>query len=111
MYAVFALVVAAVVFAVVAVALGWGRTLEDEVPVTAGPQLGDDPMSEADVAALRFAVVARGYRMDQVDDVLRRLGAELAERDERIERLEDTVRRWVGPEAVEQLRPVHHEPS
>jgi DivIVA domain-containing protein len=37
---------------------------------------------------VRFAIGLRGYRMDQVDDVLDRLGRELAARDDRIAALE-----------------------
>jgi DivIVA domain-containing protein len=35
----------------------------------------------ADIADLRFSVGLRGYRMDQVDEVLKRLAAALLERD------------------------------
>ncbi|MBD8044118.1 DivIVA domain-containing protein [Arthrobacter sp. Sa2BUA2] len=35
----------------------------------------------ADIADLRFSVALRGYRMDEVDDVLERLAAALLERD------------------------------
>ena len=41
--------------------------------------------------ALRLPVAARGYRMADVDDVLDRLGAELAERDARIAELESAL--------------------
>ncbi|MDJ0385453.1 DivIVA domain-containing protein [Streptomyces sp. G-G2] len=46
------------------------------------------PVLRADIEALRLPVAARGYRMAEVDDVLTRLGAELAERDARIAELE-----------------------
>jgi hypothetical protein len=55
------------------------------------------PVSRADVDALRLPVGARGYRMRQVDDILDRLGAELAERDARIAELESTL---AGAQAV-----------
>lgn len=51
----------------------------------------DRPVSRADVDGLRLPVTARGYRMQQVDDILDRLGAELAERDARIAELESTL--------------------
>ena len=35
----------------------------------------------ADIADLRFSVALRGYRMDEVDEVLERLAAALLERD------------------------------
>ncbi|WP_330173760.1 hypothetical protein OG875_09395 [Streptomyces sp. NBC_01498] len=46
------------------------------------------PVSRADLEALRLPVAPRGYRMADVDEVLARLGAELAERDSRIAELE-----------------------
>nr|EIF92332.1 DivIVA domain protein [Streptomyces tsukubensis NRRL18488] len=49
------------------------------------------PVGRADVEALRLPVAARGYRMADVDDALARLGAELAERDARIARLESAL--------------------
>ncbi|MFD7666934.1 DivIVA domain-containing protein [Streptomyces sp. NPDC059788] len=52
------------------------------------PLPADRPASRADVEAVRLPVSVRGYRMNDVDDVLDRLGAELAERDARIAELE-----------------------
>lgn len=48
----------------------------------------DRPLARADVDALRLPLALRGYRMDEVDDVLDRLSAELSERDARIAELE-----------------------
>jgi DivIVA domain-containing protein len=48
----------------------------------------DRPVSPADVVAVRLPLGARGYRMAEVDEVLDRLAAELAERDARITELE-----------------------
>ncbi|NGN82859.1 DivIVA domain-containing protein [Arthrobacter silviterrae] len=42
----------------------------------------------ADIDRLRFALGLRGYRMDQVDEVLDRLRDELAAKDSRIAELE-----------------------
>lgn len=78
-------VVAAVALAV----LGNGGTLPE-----AGPDRLDDPLPAdrpvhpADLTRLRLAVSLRGYRMSDVDDVLDRVGAELAEREARIAELE-----------------------
>ncbi|MGW4028089.1 DivIVA domain-containing protein [Streptomyces sp. NPDC004838] len=58
--------------------------LVDPLPLTR-------PLGRADVEALRLPVALRGYRMADVDDVLGRLGAELAERDARIAELESTL--------------------
>ncbi|MBP0460745.1 DivIVA domain-containing protein, partial [Streptomyces montanisoli] len=80
-------VVAAVTMAVVG---GGDRTV---LPETAPQRLIDPlpetrPVSRADIDAVRLPVAVRGYRMADVDDVLSRLGAELAERDARIADLE-----------------------
>ena len=48
----------------------------------------DRPMGQADVAAVRLPLAPRGYRMSPVDDLLDRVGAELAARDARIRELE-----------------------
>jgi DivIVA domain-containing protein len=53
--------------------------------------LPDDPRPE-DLHRLRFAVGLRGYRMDQVDQVLDRLADVLGERDEALERLAEQAR-------------------
>ncbi|MER5973966.1 hypothetical protein ABT112_30350 [Streptomyces sp. NPDC002055] len=52
------------------------------------PLPADRPVARADVDRLRLPVQVRGYRMTDVDDVLGRLGAEIAERDARIAELE-----------------------
>ncbi|MFI5753695.1 hypothetical protein [Streptomyces sp. NPDC051569] len=80
-------VVAAVTLAVIG---GGDRAVLTD---TAPEQLVDPlpetrPVGRADVEAIRLPVGARGYRMADVDDVLSRLGAELAERDARIAELE-----------------------
>ncbi|OEU96991.1 DivIVA domain-containing protein [Streptomyces sp. Amel2xB2] len=102
-----AAVVAAVTLAVVG-GSGDGRG----GPVTGGladvaPDRLDEPLpagrpvSRMDVDGLRLPVTARGYRMQQVDDVLDRLGAELAERDARIAELESAL---AGAQAVAMSR-------
>ncbi|MEV4332212.1 DivIVA domain-containing protein [Streptomyces sp. NPDC049597] len=83
-------VVAAVTLAVV----GGGDSAA--LPEVAPEQLTDPlplnrPLGRADVEALRLPVSPRGYRMDDVDEVLDRLGAELAERDARIADLESAL--------------------
>lgn len=55
------------------------------------PLPADRPLDRADVEALRLPMTLRGYRMADVDDVLGRLGAELAERDARIAELEEAL--------------------
>ncbi|WP_326598835.1 DivIVA domain-containing protein [Streptomyces sp. NBC_01803] len=58
--------------------------LADPLPV-------DRPVGPADVVKVRLPVAPRGYRMAEVDDVLDRLAAELAERDARITELETAL--------------------
>ncbi|MFE4058262.1 hypothetical protein ACFXP3_18550, partial [Streptomyces sp. NPDC059096] len=61
-------------------------------PVAGGPPPAARGRGAAPVVeALRLPVGARGYRMADVDDVLSRLGAELAERDARIAELESAL--------------------
>ncbi|MFF4949396.1 DivIVA domain-containing protein [Streptomyces chattanoogensis] len=82
-------VVAAVTLVVVGGGDGEGGGLRDAEPDRLhDPLPADRPLARADVEAVRFAVTVRGYRMDDVDDALDRLGAELAERDARIAELE-----------------------
>ncbi|HEU4491972.1 MAG TPA: DivIVA domain-containing protein [Jiangellales bacterium] len=91
MWVVFVFTAAVVVFVVAAVAAGRGDSLATVPPDRAPDPLPGGPLSADDVAAARFAVGLRGYRMDQVDAVLERLQAELVRRDERIGRLEAIV--------------------
>jgi DivIVA domain-containing protein len=77
-----------VVFAVAAVAVGRGGGLDPVDSDLLRPSLPSGPISADDLDSVRFAVGFRGYRMDQVDDVLNRLGDELTERDSRISELE-----------------------
>ena len=88
MLVVFVVTGVVVVFAVAAAAVGRGGGLDPVESDLIRPSLPDGPISADDLDSVRFAVGFRGYRMDQVDDVLNRLGHELTERDERISELE-----------------------
>ena len=74
-------VLCAAVAAAAAVALVVGRvdgTMGEATSSLAHQTLPDDrPLTDADIAAVRFDVGVRGYRMDQVDDVVDRLRDEL----------------------------------
>ncbi len=73
--------------AVVAAGRGEGLTgAEPDRPDLALP--ADGPLARSDVDQVRFSVGLRGYRMDEVDDVLDRLALDLEARDERIAVLE-----------------------
>ena len=82
----------AVVAAVALAVLGDGGALKDSQPDRIADRLPPDrPLRRADVDAVRLPVTVRGYRMLDVDEVLDRLGAELAERDARIADLEASL--------------------
>ncbi|MFJ9467009.1 DivIVA domain-containing protein [Streptomyces caniferus] len=84
-----AMVVVVATVTLVVVGGGDGGGLRDAEPDRLSDPLPEDrPVGRADVEAVRLAVTVRGYRMNDVDDVLDRLGAELAERDARIAELE-----------------------
>ncbi|PBC77969.1 DivIVA domain-containing protein [Streptomyces sp. TLI_235] len=71
------------------VALGGGGTLPEALPDRIAARLPQDrPLGRHDVDELRLPMALRGYRMDEVDNVLDRLGAELTLRDTRIAELE-----------------------
>lgn len=91
MFVVFVIVAAAVLFGAVLLVLGRGDVLQPEVPGGEARLLPDGAVGSADVAELRFSVVNRGYRMDQVDIVLDRLQRELAWRDHRLAELESRI--------------------
>lgn len=59
----------------------------DEPVASLPPVLLPADASPADVDRVRFALGLRGYRMDQVDQVLDELRDQLAARDREIERL------------------------
>jgi DivIVA domain-containing protein len=73
--------VVAVLFLAAVVATRGGGELAPAPPDTADVGLPDGPLRAQDVAALRFPVAVRGYRMAEVDAALERLAEELAVRD------------------------------
>lgn len=75
----------------IAYALMRGRVSVHLPPRTSsmGGGLPTGPITCRDIESVRFDVVLRGYRMDQVDDVLARLQAELSDRDNQIALLRD----------------------
>lgn len=86
-------VIAAVTLAVLGSGDGMGGPATGGLPDAHPDQVNDPlpldrPVRPADVVEVRLPVVPRGYRMADVDDVLDRLAAELAERDARIAELE-----------------------
>ena len=99
-----AIAVAALGVAAMAAAGGMGQMSAQPVHDTYRQDLPDRPLTAEDIRALRFGVTMRGYAMGQVDDILERLGREIAERDAEIEGLRAALdggpRRSVpGPQA------------
>ncbi|MFJ8443895.1 DivIVA domain-containing protein [Kitasatospora griseola] len=89
MFWVIVVAMAVVVGGAALVALGGGGTLPEAERDRLTARLPQDrPLSRTDVDELRLPMALRGYRMDEVDDVLDRLGTELALRDAKIAELE-----------------------
>ena len=83
------LVILAVIAGIAVVAAGKGEGLAPaEVERSPRGALPAGEVSRADVDGLRFTLALRGYRMDEVDEVIDRLLDELDRRDERIAELE-----------------------
>ncbi|WP_462188602.1 MULTISPECIES: DivIVA domain-containing protein [unclassified Frankia] len=80
-------IVAAVVFAVAALAVGRFDRLAPAPPDGAPTGLPVGTVTAGDIARTRFGMALRGYRMAEVDAVLLRLADELAWRDEELVRL------------------------
>jgi DivIVA domain-containing protein len=82
-------VVVALLIAVGWVAVGGGGHMSPPTPDRPDPAVPDTGLlARDDVDKVRFSVGARGYRMDEVDDVLDRLAYEIEVRERRIAELE-----------------------
>lgn len=99
------LVVLAVVAAVAAVAAGVLRGgasdavgLPEATTSVPALRLPPDRLGEHDLENLRFSIGFRGYRMDEVDQVLDRLAGELGARDAEVAELRE---RSEGPQQVD----------
>lgn len=73
--------IAALGVAAVAAAGGVGEMSGEPVHDVYRQSLPEGPLTADDVRAARFGLSLRGYAMDQVDDLLERLAAEIADRD------------------------------
>lgn len=87
-YLVVMLLVAAVVFLLAAVVFGRGEELAPLAPGASPTRLPAEDLTGEDLRAVRFQLVLRGYKMSEVDWVLRRAGNELDELRTRVSRLE-----------------------
>jgi DivIVA domain-containing protein len=77
-----------------------GQMAKDPVQDTYRQDLRDGPLGADDIKSLRFGIALRGYAMGQVDDVLDRLAAEIADRDARIAELTGAPAPGSAPAAV-----------
>ncbi|WP_131769546.1 DivIVA domain-containing protein [Candidatus Protofrankia californiensis] len=84
-------VVAAIVFAVAALAVGRFDRLSPAPRDAADHRLPSPTVSADDVAGVRFEMALRGYRMADVDAVLARLADELAWRDAELARRDEEM--------------------
>ncbi len=87
-----ALVAAALAWGVAVLLMGRDQGLEPAEPDgRAIPLPTSRPLTESDISAARFDTVARGYRMDQVDQALRRVAYDIGYKEELIGVLEAEV--------------------
>ena len=99
------IVVAALGVAAMAAAGGMGEMSKDPVRDTYRQDLPERPLTGADLQTLRFGVTLRGYAMSQVDEILDRLGAEIADRDALIAELRGATAAAEGAELVDAVEP------
>jgi DivIVA domain-containing protein len=76
-YLVVMLLVAAVVFLLAAVVFGRGEELAPLPPGSSPTRLPAEDITGEDVQGVRYQLVLRGYKMSEVDWVMRRLGVEI----------------------------------
>ncbi|WP_216214206.1 DivIVA domain-containing protein [Amycolatopsis aidingensis] len=76
-YLIVMLLVAAVVFLLAAVVFGRGEELAPLAPGSSPTRLPAEDLTGEDVTSVKFQLVLRGYKMSEVDWVLRRLGTEI----------------------------------
>ncbi|MGB3444210.1 MAG: DivIVA domain-containing protein [Actinophytocola sp.] len=76
-YLVVMMLVAAVVFLLASVVFGRGEELPALPPGASPTRLPSSGVTAEDVRNVRFQLVVRGYKMSEVDWVLRRLSGEL----------------------------------
>ena len=82
-------VIVALLAAVGWLAIGGGGHMSEPMPDRPDLALPDEGLlARTDVDRVRFSIGARGYRMDEVDDVLDRLAHEIELREQRITELE-----------------------
>lgn len=96
---VFVVLLLVLVVAVAVVASGRGTALADVEPDRPPVGLPPEPLTADDLHEVRLPTALRGYRMQEVDEVLDRLALELRARDARIAQLEAALTGGAGPPA------------
>lgn len=92
-----------------AMAIGRGDGLATAYPDRPDVRLPEHrPIDAVDLEEVRFSVVLRGYRMDEVDDLVQRLVEEIAERDARLAQVEALVQRRLDQLELERHQPGGH---
>ncbi|WP_156753854.1 DivIVA domain-containing protein [Actinokineospora pegani] len=89
-YLVVMVLVAGVVFLLASVVFGRGEELPPLAPGASPTRLPAQDISGDDLRGVRFQLVLRGYKMSEVDWVLRRLGDEVDGLRARVAELEGT---------------------
>src|SRR4029453_9534799 len=84
-----------------------GAGLDDSLP-NLPPVLLPEKAAATDVDAVRFALGLRGYRMDQVDQVLDELRDQLVAKDREIERLSVLVQSKLEDGDAKRTTPLVH---
>ena len=90
-YLVVMILVAAVVFLLASVVFGRGEELPALPPGASPTRLPSSGVTAEDVRNIRFQLVVRGYKMSEVDWVLRRLGGELEDLRAEVDELRERV--------------------
>ena len=89
-YLVVMVLVAGVVFLLASVVFGRGEELPPLAPGASPTRLPAADITGEDLANVRFQLTLRGYKMSEVDWVLRRLGTEIDTLRARVAELERT---------------------
>jgi DivIVA domain-containing protein len=104
-YLAFMILVAAVVFLLASVVFGRGEELPALPPGASPTRLPSTGITAEDIRDVRFQLVLRGYKMSEVDWVLRRVGGELDELRSEVAELRERLALTEAAEAAEAIEP------
>jgi DivIVA domain-containing protein len=103
-YLAFMILVAAVVFLLASVVFGRGEELPALPPGASPTRLPSTGITAEDIRDVRFQLVLRGYKMTEVDWVLRRVGGELDELRSEVAELRERLALTEATETTETSR-------